>query len=245
MKTIKHLDLFSGVGGLSLAARNVFGKQYQNVGFCEIDPFLQESLGKNFPGAKIYADIRTITKRIPTDIITGGFPCQPFSSAGKRGGTEDNRYLWPEMFRVIRLQTPEWVIAENVSGLLTYNNGMVFESICTDLEGRGYEVWPFIIPAFAVGAPHRRDRVWIVAHLGSKRLKRPGIKSSKKGARGKAPVRNDYWGESLVEAVTEFCGVVHGVSQELDKGKRIHALGNAIVPQVAEMFYKAIKEIEL
>lgn len=100
-------------------------------------------------------------------ILTGGFPCQPFSHAGRRKGTADDRYLWPEMFRVIQLYQPTWVIAENVRGLVTWNDGMVLETVCTDLESEGYEVQPFIIPAVAVGAPHRRDRVWIVAYAES------------------------------------------------------------------------------
>ena len=97
-------------------------------------------------------------------LLTGGFPCQPFSQAGVRKGRSDDRYLWPEMLRVIRESRPRWVIAENVAGLLSIENGMVFEQVCSDLEGEGYEVWPFVIPACAVGAPHRRDRVWIVAN---------------------------------------------------------------------------------
>ena len=98
------------------------------------------------------------------DLLTGGFPCQPFSQAGKRRGTDDDRYLWPEMLRVICLTKPRWVIAENVRGLLTMQNGMVFEQVCSDLENSGYEVQPFIIPAVSVDAPHRRDRIWFVAH---------------------------------------------------------------------------------
>lgn len=101
------------------------------------------------------------------DIITGGFPCQPFSQAGKRRGTDDNRYLWPEMFRVIQLTRPTWVVAENVYGILNIEGGMVFEQVCTDLEGEGFEVQPFIIPAVSVNAPHRRDRVWFVANRAS------------------------------------------------------------------------------
>lgn len=103
------------------------------------------------------------------DLLTGGFPCQPFSHAGKRRGTDDNRYLWPEMFRVIREFKPSWVIVENVRGLLTIEQGVVFEQVCLDLESEGYEVQPFIIPAVAVNAPHRRDRVWIVANCTSER----------------------------------------------------------------------------
>lgn len=105
----------------------------------------------------------------PIDLITGGFPCQPFSAAGKRRGTEDDRHLWPEMLRVIRECRPRWIIGENVGGLLTWNGGMVLDEVFADLETEGYEVRAYVIPACAVGAPHRRDRVWIIAHHESQR----------------------------------------------------------------------------
>lgn len=104
-------------------------------------------------------------------ILTGGFPCQPFSHAGRRKGTADDRYQWPNMFRVIQNVKPDWVIAENVRGLVTWNDGMVLEQVCTDLESEGYEVQPFIIPACAVNAPHRRDRIWIIANCANSRTK--------------------------------------------------------------------------
>nr|DAM65820.1 MAG TPA: Cytosine specific methyltransferase [Caudoviricetes sp.] len=104
-------------------------------------------------------------------ILTGGFPCQPFSHAGRRKGTADDRYQWPNMFRVIQNVKPDWVVAENVRGLVTWNDGMVLEQVCVDLESEGYEVQPFIIPACAVNAPHRRDRVWIIAHRANSRVK--------------------------------------------------------------------------
>lgn len=186
---MKHLDLFSGIGGFALAAQTVWGAEYECVGFCDNNYFCQQVLSKNFPGVPIYDDIRTLTNTAGTglerrtgqklqgresrptriDLITGGFPCQPFSAAGKRKGTADDRYLWPEMFRVISEFKPKWVIAENVKGLTTWSEGMVLEQVCTDLESQGYEVQPFIIPACGVNAPHRRERVWIVAHLASER----------------------------------------------------------------------------
>lgn len=98
------------------------------------------------------------------DVLTGGFPCQPFSLAGKRKGTDDNRYLWPEMLRAIRELAPRWVVGENVFGIVNWSDGLVFEQVCADLEDEGYEVQPYLIPACAVDAPHRRDRVWFVAH---------------------------------------------------------------------------------
>jgi len=165
---IKHIDLFSGIGGFAYAAREVWGKEYEPLFFCEINKYCQEVLKKNFgKDIKIYDDIRQVTADAESgsscDILTGGFPCQPFSQAGKRKGTNDDRFLWPEMLRVIRDFKPTWVVAENVRGILTIEQGMVFEQVCLDLEASGYEVQAFIIPAVAVNAPHRRDRVWFVA----------------------------------------------------------------------------------
>jgi DNA (cytosine-5)-methyltransferase 1 len=188
------LDLFSGIGGFSYAAQQVWGDDMEIVSFVEIDPFCQKVLRKHWPDVPIVEDIKDVTEEIITDsqsnrlerrrmekaqqasvpsgycetsinLLTGGFPCQPASVAGKRQGKADDRWLWPEMFRVIRTFKPTWVIAENVYGLLTLDGGMVFEHCCADLEGEGYEVQPFIIPACAVNAPHRRDRVWIVAYF--------------------------------------------------------------------------------
>lgn len=112
------------------------------------------------------------TGRHDSVILTGGFPCQPFSQAGRRAGTSDDRYKWPDMFSVIRNVRPDWIIAENVRGLVTWNDGMVLETVCADLESEGYEVQPFIIPAVAIGAPHRRDRVWIIANTLNGRQRR-------------------------------------------------------------------------
>lgn len=179
---MKHLDLFSGIGGFALAAEAVWPDIEHT--FCEIDPFCQAILKKHWPNAYIYDDIRAFTntdterKLQPEgseqtqrkwfidgiDLVTGGFPCQPFSGAGKRKGTSDDRHLWPEMRRVIQEFAPSYIVAENVRGLLSIDGGMVFEQVCLDLEALGYEVQPCVIPACAVGAPHRRDRVWIVAH---------------------------------------------------------------------------------
>ena len=197
---MKHLDLFSGIGGFALAVDTVWpGSEHV---FCEIDPFCQNVLRKHWPNAEIYGDIRTLTnagyenaqgheplatsfgknKGIESSpqnrpfILTGGFPCQPFSQAGKRKGTEDDRHLWPQMLRVIQLTKPTWVIAENVRGLLTLQGGVVFEQVCLDLEASGYEVQPIIIPAVAVNAPHRRDRIWFVAHNNSGRSQKQGAK---------------------------------------------------------------------
>lgn len=168
MKKIIHLDLFSGIGGFAYAADQVWNN-VEHI-FCDNDKFCQQVLNKHWPEAKIYDDIRSInTPPNRVELLTGGFPCQPFSAAGLRRGTADERHLWPEMLRVIRLTKPTWIIAENVRGILTWNEGLVFEQVCTDMEAEGYEVQPFILPAIAINAPHRRDRVWFVAYRASKR----------------------------------------------------------------------------
>ena len=166
--THKILDLFSGLGGFSLGLERT--GHFKTIAFCDNDKFSKLILDKHWKGVKIYDDVREITKEkfkedgIPfPDIITGGFPCQPFSVAGKQKGTSDDRHLWPEMFRIIKAFKPRYVIGENVRGIINIQDGVVFETVCTDLESEGYEVQPFIIPAAGVGAPHRRERVWIVA----------------------------------------------------------------------------------
>lgn len=161
--TFRMLDLFSGIGGFALAATWVWGDDLEIVSFVEKEPYCQKVLAKNFKGVPIHDDIRTFdgTKCGTVDLITGGFPCQPFSVAGKRKGAEDDRNLWPEMFRVIQETKPTWVIGENVANIINF---LEFDNILADLESEGYEVQPLIIPAVAVDAPHRRDRVWIVAN---------------------------------------------------------------------------------
>lgn len=159
-----HASLFSGIGGFDLAAE---WAGWTNAFNCEIDPFCRKVLKYHFPNAEQYEDIRTTDFTVwkdRIDVLTGGFPCQPFSLAGKRRGTEDDRYLWPAMLDVIRTVRPRWVVGENVYGIVNWSEGLVFERVCADLEAAGYEVQPYIIPACGVGAPHRRDRCWFVAH---------------------------------------------------------------------------------
>jgi DNA (cytosine-5)-methyltransferase 1 len=139
---------------------------WDNVFHCEVNPFGQRVLKYYWPEAELFEDITKtdFTKyanRI--DVLSGGFPCQPYSTAGKRLGKEDERHLWPEMLRAIREIKPRWIVGENVSGLISWNGGMVFNEVQTDLEAEGYEVIPFVLPACGVNAPHRRDRVWFVA----------------------------------------------------------------------------------
>jgi DNA (cytosine-5)-methyltransferase 1 len=161
---MNHTSLFSGIGGFDLAAEWM---GWNNVLSCEIDPFCNKVLKYYWPDTIHYEDIKKTDFTIHRggiDILTGGFPCQPFSAAGKRRGTEDARHLWPEMLRAIQEIQPRWVVGENVRGFTNWNGGMVFHQVLSDLEDAGYEVQPFLIPACAVNAPHRRDRIWIVAH---------------------------------------------------------------------------------
>lgn len=183
-----HASLFSGIGGAEIAAEWV---GWQNAFHVEINPFCRKVLEYWYPNSISYEDITETDFSIwrgKIDVLTGGFPCQPFSLAGIRKGTQDNRYLWPQMLRAIREIKPSWVVGENVAGILTMvqpgeeievgrcsalfdenhlyraKQQYVVETVCQDLEREGYSVQPFVIPACAVGAPHRRDRVWIIAH---------------------------------------------------------------------------------
>ena len=167
-----HLGLFEGIGGFSLAARWM---GWKTVAWCEWNEFGQKVLKHHFPEAEGFGDITKtdFTKYANTiDILTGGFPCQPYSVAGKRRGKEDERHLWPEMLRAIREIQPRYVVGENVGGLVSWNGGMVFEEVQTDLENEGYEVQAFILPACAKNAPHRRDRVWFIAYSDNNRKSR-------------------------------------------------------------------------
>jgi DNA (cytosine-5)-methyltransferase 1 len=161
---MNHGSLFSGIGGFDLAAEWM---GWNNTFHCEWMPFPRKVLSHYFPNSISYEDITKTDFSIhrgTIDILTGGFPCQPYSSAGKRLGKEDERHLWPHMLRVISEIKPTYVVGENVRGLTNWNGGVVFEEVCTDLEAQGYTVQPILLPACAVGAPHRRDRVWFVAY---------------------------------------------------------------------------------
>jgi DNA (cytosine-5)-methyltransferase 1 len=161
---MRHGSLFSGIGGFDLAAQWM---GWTNVFHTEWNEFGQKVLKHHFPNSISYHDIIKTDYTIHNgdiDIITGGFPCQPFSLAGKRKGTDDERYLWHEMLRAIQQIRPTYVVAENVRGLLTIDGGMVFEQVCADLEAEGYEVQPVLLPAAGVNAPHRRDRIFIVGY---------------------------------------------------------------------------------
>ncbi len=160
---MNHASLFSGIGGFDLAAE---WAGWNNVFHCEWNPFGQQVLNYHFPNSISYNDITKTDFTVHAnkiDILTGGFPCQPYSSAGKRLGKADERHLFPEMLRTIKEVRPRWVIGENVRGLVSWNGGLVFDEVCADLESEGYEIQPFLIPASGVNAPHQRQRIWFVA----------------------------------------------------------------------------------
>lgn len=162
---MKHGSLFSGIGGFDLAAEWM---GWENVFHCEWNEFGQKILNYYWPKAISYGDITKTDFTIHRgriDILTGGFPCQPYSVAGKRKGKEDDRHLWPEMLRAIREIAPTYVVGENVGGIVNWNGGLVFEEVQSDMEAQGYEVIPVILPACAIDAEHRRDRTWFVSRI--------------------------------------------------------------------------------
>ena len=248
---MKHLDLFSGIGGFSIASDEVF-ENVEHI-FCEINPFCQKVLKKHWPQAAIYEDIKQLdTAAIGhVDLITGGFPCQPFSVAGKQKGKDDDRFLWPEMLRIIKECKPTWVIGENVAGIIN----LALEQVCSDLESAGYEVQPIIIPACAVDAPHRRDRVWIIAYAEGERTRGESGEVHRKNGRqngvGVRYIKQSNKSNDWLEIASELCGVDDGLPIELDgfklskskhRNERIKALGNAIVPQVAYQIIKYLNQ---
>ena len=224
---MKHASLFSGIGGAELAASWM---GWDNIFHCEINPFGRRVLDYWFPKSKSYEDITKTDFREwrgKIDVLTGGFPCQPFSQAGKRKGDTDDRYLWPQMLRAIREIRPTWVVGENVAGIVTmvesceevemgraddiFEENIIYrkeqeftiERICKDFEREGYSVQPIVIPACAVGAPHRRDRVWFIAHRDN-----AGVESMQ----SRTELSNEF------ESITN--SNVNGYSSQ-DKSKRI------------------------
>jgi DNA (cytosine-5)-methyltransferase 1 len=255
------LDLFSGIGGFSLAAH---WAGIETAAFCEKDKYCQEVLRMHWPDVPIVDDIMKMRgdEFGAIDIISGGFPCQPFSLAGKRKGAGDDRHLWPEMRRLIKAARPAWVLGENVAGIIN----VALDDVLSDLEGIGYAAQALVIPACAVDAPHRRDRVWIMAHASLGRFRRgmPSGKPRQPACRGKDvadPERIGWDGRSYDQAGRVLPGrhapagrgeagagwlpepgmgrVANGVPKRMD---RLKSLGNAIVPQVAFKIFMAIKE---
>lgn len=246
MDRLNYIDLFSGIGGFALGAY-WSGIRFDKHYFSEVDKFCVELYQKRFPDATALGDITKI-ESIPEEdyIITGGFPCQPFSVAGKKKGEKDERNLWPEMFRIIRLCKPSWVVCENVSGAAPY----IKKVVKPDLEDEGFEVWPFSISAATMGAPHPRERIWVVANAQTNRWEGSICGNIENG-------NNPGWPElqssgSLDPRLFIFEEFEKRMGEpavfSLDDGlpKRVAFLGgygNAIVPQIAELFFLLIKEI--
>ena len=236
-----HGSLFSGIGGFELAARWC---GFTNVFSCEIEPFNRRVLHHHFPESEMHDDIKEMDATQyygRVDIISGGFPCQPYSVAGKRLGKEDERHLWPEMLRIIREVAPAYVVGENVRGLVNWSTGMVFEEVCSDLEAEGYDVQPFILPAAGVGAPHKRDRIFFVAYSNDRR-------AGREVQAGRDEFAGGDW--SRFPTQPPVCGGDDGLPAELDgitfpkwRANSIKAYGNAIVPQVAYQIFDTIKQI--
>jgi DNA (cytosine-5)-methyltransferase 1 len=233
-------SLFSGIGGIDLGLERAGMTVKWQV---EIDDYCNRVLTKHWPDTQRYEDVRDVGRHnlAPVDLVTGGFPCQPFSVAGKRAGTTDNRHLWPEMLRIVTELRPTWVLGENVAGFIS----MGLNDCLADLEGIGYETRAFVIPACAVGAPHRRDRVWILAHHWGER--REGIKSQEIQGECRLQGSQDERGAEAFLLRSDlpsplFCGSSDGVPNWVD---RLRALGNAVVPQVVEVIGRAIMEVEL
>ncbi len=236
---LTHISLFSGIGGIDLAAE---WAGFETVLFVEIDKYCQKVLRKHWPDVPIIGDIKDVKGTdYSATLVTGGFPCQPVSTAGQRKGEEDNRWLWPEMLRVISEVRPAWVVAENVAGLLT----MGISNLLSEVESRGYGVQTYVIPACALNAPHRRDRIFIVAHTksfngkGSVSTKSYGEKSQEqpRGLLSNNGWQN--WQDNLSTPLT--CGKNDGIPYRVD---RLKCLGNAVVPQQIYPILKAIARIE-
>ena len=260
---MNHLDLFSGIGGFSLAAE-VAG--FTTVAFCEYDKKCQEGLLRNFPGVPIHKDIKALKGEHieePITLLTGGYPCQPFSVAGTKKAFEDDRDLWPEMFRIIKEVRPTWVVGENVYGHVALG----LDRTLLDLETSGYSTSTFIVPACSVAAKHERQRVVIVAHVpntNSNPVERLGEKSQS-GSNRRQTGLHDRKGSirerSRWRTQPRLGGGTHGISSWLDgswenaiprvttrrdgRKHRLEQLGNAIVPQVFIPLFLAIAELEI
>lgn len=237
-------SLFSGIGGIDL------GLQMAGMRIawqCERDEWCRRILAKHWPGVQRYGDINEIDTNglAPVDVVAGGFPCQPFSTAGKRKGKSDDRYLWPRMLEIISSIKPTWVLGENVAGLISLG----LDTVLSDLERCGYSVQAFVVPAAAIDAPHRRDRVWVVAHANGHGFNwinatqgedRPwahdnDLQERERGNVSATGMHCEGWREWASEP--RMVRMVYGVSYQVD---RIRALGNAVVPGVVAEIGRAI-----
>lgn len=272
MNKLRVLDLFSGIGGFSLGLERTGG--FETVAFCEIEEFPRQILAKHWPDVPCHKDVRELKGEDvgPVDVICGGYPCQPFSTAGKRLGSEDDRHLWPEYRRLVEELRPSWIIGENVAGHVS----MGLDNVLSDLEALGYATRTFIIPACAVGAFHRRDRLWIVAHAeimqrdGGEYHTRTGQRQEPEFGKRNGKVTMAHTNQARLQGRQEAGGLgsigqglfKHTIGRtdsyrtvwpvEPDVGRvasgvpnrvdRLKALGNAVVPQIPEMIGRAILE---
>lgn len=231
------LDIFSGIGGMSLGLE---ASGMRTVAFCEIDPFCRKILRKHWPDVPIYNDVRTLSKKDidePIELIAGGFPCQPYSIGGsghgKRLGKEDDRHLWPEFARLVEEFKPSWVLGENVVGI----RDLELDNVLADMEGMGYATRTFDIPSCSIGAIHERRRLWIVANLENHRCERrieEAIQRQSSQPGGLDQRMGKIVGRRSDLPVPYVVRGSHGLS------KRLHALGNSVVPQVVEIIGRAI-----
>lgn len=244
-RELTHLSLFSGIGGLDLAAE---WAGFRTVGQCEWADYPRAVLEKHWPGLPRWRDIRTLTKESfyeqtglhTVDVISGGFPCQPFSVAGKQRGKEDDRYLWPEFIRVIRELWPTWVIGENVPGIIN----LALDTVLADLEAEGYEVQCFLVPACGVDAPHKRFRICIVAHSIDRSfpLRRNGEFQDLAGDGGEGNDNRGGTPESVARKRREyqsgFCGVVDGIRTAVYEDYP-HTYGDGLPGRMSEPILEA------
>ncbi len=213
---MRVLDLFSGIGGFSLGLE---WAGMSTVAFCERDPYCVKVLNKHWPDTPIHNDVKELDGhqyRGSVELVCGGFPCQPFSDAGPKNGTSDDRHLWPEMFRIIKECRPRWVIGENVSGFIN----MALDDVCLNLESEGYEVRTFVLPACSVDARHRRDRVFIVGYTASGRAREIEHETSGRVALG----RNEMDSPRRNQVPDQFIRPDQDVSDTHDKGLQRRAI---------------------
>lgn len=240
---MKHLDLFSGIGGAALAAQRVWQEDYEPVAFVEIDDFCRKVLMKNWEDCwndvLCFSDIRKTDFRPfrNIDLLTAGVPCQPTSSLGKSRADKDERWLWPETLDVIWQCLPRWCLLENPPRIRTLNGGKEFAYIISSLASFGYGVWWDVIPSAAIGAKHIRKRLWILAYTYCEQRRTEWDFSA--GKKGKA--RHKFERETWRNPTPRICRRIDGIPNLVD---RLKSLGNAWQPQVAQVFMEAIKEIE-
>ena len=251
---MKHIGLFEGIGGFSLAAEWM---GWETIAWCEWNEFGQKVLRYHFPKAIGHGDITKTDFTIyrgKCDILTGGFPCQPYSASGLRKGKEDERHLWPEMLRAVREIQPPYIVGENVLGIVNWNRGLVFDEVQADLEAEGYEVFPVVLPACAKNGDHQRYRVWFIGYSKSKRRQAglPKRKEQEQPTYGNGNENIIELGNFRPTIASSFFGSGNdGLPERLDgitfskwREESIKAYGNAIVPQIAFEIFKAIMNVQ-